>query len=98
MASEGVVQIPPDSTGKTLRTATGGVLSPASTTHQHVHTLADAEGFLAKVSNEGALQVENLRQVELLTVIVLELRRIGLLLSVLTGTEIATADLLEGEP
>lgn len=97
MASEGVIQVPPDSTGKTLRTATGGVISPAPTTHQHVYTLADAEGFLAKVSNEGALLVENARLVELLTSILRELRRIGLCMQLLINEEVPTTDLLEGE-
>lgn len=43
--AEGVVQLPPDSTGKQMRTQTGGASMPAST-HQPVETLADAAGNL----------------------------------------------------
>ncbi len=41
---EGFITLPPDSTGKKLRTATDGLV------HQEVHTLADADGTLLVAS------------------------------------------------
>lgn len=43
--AEGFITLPPDSTGKKLRTATDGLV------HQEVHTIADADGTLLVASS-----------------------------------------------
>lgn len=54
--AEGVVQLPPDSTGKSIRTMTGGASQPAST-HQEVHTLALGDGTIVP-GDAGGLMVQ----------------------------------------
>lgn len=48
--AEGVIQLPPDSTGKQLRTITGSANMPANV-HQEVHTVAGPLGNVAEVTN-----------------------------------------------
>lgn len=48
--AEGTVVLPPDSTGKALRTITGSANMPANV-HQEVHTVAGPLGNVAEVTN-----------------------------------------------
>lgn len=55
--AEGLIQVPPDSTGKKIRTVTGMAQGTDSTTHQEVHTVAGPDGYQAQVSSLGRLEV-----------------------------------------
>lgn len=103
---EGVVVVPPDSTGKALRTITnGGVASGA---HQEVVTLAGSAGDLLDVTTTGVKARDDYQGGEVLadqtgagavlTFTFAAARNLILIEAVGTGTQVARADPFGGTP